>query len=330
MAKALKPQNSRVRGVVFELDRFELAPGHQCQLKGRWFGVRGRRFMRPALTLVGDGRRTRLLADLAHKPWNAEEGEPWQATFEGELEDAELLEAELTVAPDITITLPFPKAGARSAGSKPSRGRAQPPPPDGGRPRARGTADSRDQPRSRGTAAKGRLGSFTRELAEAQAELRQLRSQLARADADKAQAAARLDALLGELQEAVQARDRAEEGLDRIRAELLAAQQALEATRNETQAAYAARDRAHGERDAAVAAWKQAVAERDALQHDNERLQCELAERKTAHGAELVMGHAALTAPGARYPVGRSRAIAVTVLLATLLSLALVIALVIA
>ena len=106
MAKALV---SEVGRVGFELDRFELVGGEACEVQGRWFGVRGRRFMRPALTVVVDGQPTRLLADLAHKPWAAEDGEPWQAVFPCPRSGGDLEEAELTVAPDVTIALPAPQ-----------------------------------------------------------------------------------------------------------------------------------------------------------------------------------------------------------------------------
>src|ERR1700761_1211770 len=105
MAKALV---SEVGRVGFELDRFELVGGEACEVQGRWFGVRGRRFMRPALTVVVDGQPTRLLADLAHKPWAAEDGEPWQAGVPYDQQDGEWVEGELNVAPDITATLPPP------------------------------------------------------------------------------------------------------------------------------------------------------------------------------------------------------------------------------
>ena len=62
---------------------------------------------------------------------------------------------------------------------------------------------------------------------------------------------------------------------------------------------------------------------------DNERLRSELAERKAAHGAALVMRRATAAAPSARYPAGASRAIALTGLLVILVSLALAIGLVI-
>jgi hypothetical protein len=72
---------------------------------GRWFGVRGRRFVRPTLTLLNKGAAVRSLADLEHKPWAAVDGEVWIAAFsvdEG-LDDAR--EIELSVAPDIVVEL---------------------------------------------------------------------------------------------------------------------------------------------------------------------------------------------------------------------------------
>ena len=72
--------------------------------------------MRPALVLSVDGRPTRLLADLADKPWAAEDGRPWTAAFPVRLETGVLLDAELTVAPDLTIKLPAPKRSAASGG----------------------------------------------------------------------------------------------------------------------------------------------------------------------------------------------------------------------
>ena len=62
-------------------------------------------------------------ADLEHKPWAPEEGQLWMAAFSCTFEDATSLEAELNVAPDITITLPPP--GQAAGGAK--RGRRERP-----------------------------------------------------------------------------------------------------------------------------------------------------------------------------------------------------------
>ncbi len=107
MAKALEPAVT-TDDIVFELERFERSEG-RLRLTGRWFGVRGRRFVRPTLTLDLEGERSRALADLDDKPWAAEDGEPWTASFpwpaEGRAEAS-----ELSVAPDIAIQLPAPSS----------------------------------------------------------------------------------------------------------------------------------------------------------------------------------------------------------------------------
>src|SRR5437588_5869698 len=100
MAKTLEPVAGAGR-VLFELDRFELVDD-LYELQGRWFGVRGRRFIRPTLTVVADGQPIRLLADLAHKPWATEDGRPWRAAFPRRSQTGQVLEAELTVAPETT------------------------------------------------------------------------------------------------------------------------------------------------------------------------------------------------------------------------------------
>lgn len=164
--------------VMFELNRFDVGERGRCRLRGRWFGIRGRRFMRPALTLIGEGRRTRLLADLAHKPWTAEDGKTWEAIFEGDLQGVELLEAELTVAPDITITLPVPALVADAAKRPPAR-RRRAEAPRGTRTDRRGVMGQRERPQQADESlSRGRLAGLTRELVEAKNELRQLRRQL--------------------------------------------------------------------------------------------------------------------------------------------------------
>ncbi|HXD64426.1 MAG TPA: hypothetical protein VNV17_07415 [Solirubrobacteraceae bacterium] len=74
-------------------------------MAGRWFGVRGRRFVRPTLTLVHKGAAVRALADLEHKPWAAEDGEVWTAVFSVDKGLDGAREIELSVAPDIVVGL---------------------------------------------------------------------------------------------------------------------------------------------------------------------------------------------------------------------------------
>src|SRR4051794_9748614 len=83
----------------FALESLEVEDD-QLVVRGRWHGVTGRRFVRPALRL--DGRR-RVIASLEHKPWAAEEGEPWIAAFPHSGDD--FASAALEVAPDVTVAL---------------------------------------------------------------------------------------------------------------------------------------------------------------------------------------------------------------------------------
>jgi hypothetical protein len=230
MSKALKPADSRMGGVVFELDRFDLTAESGCLLQGRWFGVRGRRFMRPTLTLIGNLRKIRLLADLEHKPWDPEDGRPWEAVFPGAIEDRDLTAAELTVAPDITIALPVPDGGSRATKGKPASG----------------------------------VETLTRELAEAQREGRRAKRALAAVEAEKARTAQRLDALAAELDDVTRAYEGAQQERDQAAAERAASLRAHEAAIEEGEAARSALERALAERDGAVAAREGAVSERDA------------------------------------------------------------------
>lgn len=94
--------------VAFALTRFEAVDGVRLEVEGTWSGVRGVRFVRPALVVrdgATGGEKT-LLADLEHKPWPAQEGEPWVAAFPwkgGDEPDA--ARTELAVAPSIVVPL---------------------------------------------------------------------------------------------------------------------------------------------------------------------------------------------------------------------------------
>jgi len=94
--------------VTFEVERFEWASDDRLEVVGRWFGLRGHRFLRPTLDVEVSGARRRMLAVLEHKPWAAEEGEKWVAAFAWAGERARLDDAELTVSPDLAVQLPVP------------------------------------------------------------------------------------------------------------------------------------------------------------------------------------------------------------------------------
>src|SRR5688500_16175131 len=86
---------------AFELDRFDVLDG-RVEVRGRWFGVRGRRFVRPTLEI--DGVRP-LLAVLDHKPWATGDGEDWVAAFPWDDAAGPPEGATLAVAPDIAVVV---------------------------------------------------------------------------------------------------------------------------------------------------------------------------------------------------------------------------------
>lgn len=112
----------RTDRVSFELERLAFDDQQRLVVSGRWFGVRGRRFVRPTLTLTmrADGTERRALADIEHKPWAADEGETWFAAFplDIQLKDAEQL--ELSVAPDIAVELQSRVTARKRPASQPA------------------------------------------------------------------------------------------------------------------------------------------------------------------------------------------------------------------
>src|SRR5690349_17873301 len=51
----------------FELERFEWQGEDRLEVRGRWYGVRGHRFMRPTLHVKAGGRRKRMIPVRALK-----------------------------------------------------------------------------------------------------------------------------------------------------------------------------------------------------------------------------------------------------------------------
>ena len=100
----------------FELDRFQWSGEDRLVVEGRWFGVRGRRFVRPVLTVRVAGARRRLLALLEHKPWAADEGTAWIAAFPWDGPRDDVGDAELEVGA-LTVDLP-PPGGAEQPGTR--------------------------------------------------------------------------------------------------------------------------------------------------------------------------------------------------------------------
>src|SRR5581483_8277475 len=107
MAPALETAAAPTAETYFQLDQFEVADDERrLVLKGRWFGVRGRRFVRPTLTFSLAGEPQRLLADMEHKPWAPSDGQDWVAAFPWTSEPGSVADLELGVAPDIAVALP--------------------------------------------------------------------------------------------------------------------------------------------------------------------------------------------------------------------------------
>src|SRR3954469_6477068 len=99
----------------FELERFDFTAADRLEGTGRWFGVRGRRFVRPVGTRRVAGRRRRMISVLDHKPWAADAEGTWIAAFAWRGEHGRITNARLEVAPDVGLDLPAP--GAEAAGA---------------------------------------------------------------------------------------------------------------------------------------------------------------------------------------------------------------------
>src|ERR1700712_3924274 len=89
--------------ITFKVERIAFGESGLLEVSGRWYGVRGRRFRRPTLIYRrrGPDSEQRVLADLEHKPWAAENGGRWTAGFALEIALEDAVEMELAVAPDI-------------------------------------------------------------------------------------------------------------------------------------------------------------------------------------------------------------------------------------
>ena len=216
----------------FELDRFQWSDDDRLELEGRWFGVRGRRFVRPVLTVRVAGGRRRLLAVLEHKPWAADEGAAWIAAFPWEGSHEDVGDAELEVGA-LTVDLP-PPGGAEQPGNRrkaetsapltnladrkpgqPQATKVVAPPEPGGEPVLRAAGESRQQ--------------LERDLASARAELGRTRArheeELRAARAEARAATGRVEALEARAGESEQRAGLLEDEARRLREELQTARE---------------------------------------------------------------------------------------------------------
>jgi hypothetical protein len=255
-----------VPGVTFEVDRFDWTSDDELELVGRWFGLRGHRFLRPTLDVVVAGDRRRMLAVLEHKPWAAEEGEEWVAAFAWRGERAALDDAELTVSPDLAVQLPLPD------GPRPSRSKPAAP-----------TTERRPARRPRTAVLEHELTAALAESARLTEELttaRETHSEAARELRERARVAQEeAKRLAGELEQARERMTAAEaEAGEIVAAAEIQTRREVERLSDERDAAAAARDsavtqaaEARGERDAALKKLAAAESERDALVEARDR-----------------------------------------------------------
>ncbi len=259
--------------VAFHLDRFEQTGDDRLEVAGRWYGVRGLRFVRPALTVQTQEGERNLLALLEHKPWAVEEGEAWVAAFPWQGESPDPDQAELAVAPSVVVALVRDARDAQTSTRPNVRERLQE-----SEARARRLDSEVAWLREEREALIADKKASQEEASRLQAELREAQSatEAALGERDAAQserddALYQRDAAAGERDAAVRGREEIEAARDAAQAEhdaALAARDAalgeLESAQRERAEALAGRDGIVAERDEAVEARQRALAERDA------------------------------------------------------------------
>ena len=287
---------------TFELDRFDWNDG-RLELRGRWSGIRGRRFMRPTLTLHGADGHHRLLAVLDHKPWEPD-GPEWIAAFAWDGEPGSFDEAELSVAPGLDVVLPAPAANGRKKPRK--RGELFEARDLGADPPAVPVAQPRTASELKRASEQPPVERVADEMAARRAEIEGLHERIAQLEAEVSNATSRAeleaaareqaeserdaladerDAVIRERDSALSARDVAESERDLVRRELDAAAGVLsrssDATSAELDAALRERDAIAAERDAALrekAALESAAIRRTARDPRRPRAQAAVAD----------------------------------------------------
>jgi chemotaxis protein histidine kinase CheA len=259
-------------GVTFEVERFEWTTDDRLALVGRWFGLRGHRFLRPTLDVDVAGEHRRMLADLEHKPWAAEDGVEWVAEFRWRGEPAHFEGAELTVSPDLAVNLPAPDNSVAQADAPVSSARLPAQPPRTARLETELAAAAAEVERLTAELAELREAHAASEIESSaqvhtlQRERDEARDRLASTEADRDQSRERLAAVEAErnearerLTEAEVERDQAKERLRTLETDHDEARTRLEAAEAERAAAAEARDEARAERNAWMSRAKAAA-----------------------------------------------------------------------
>jgi hypothetical protein len=230
-------------GVSFEVDQFAWVDG-RLEVTGRWYGIRGRRFLRPTLDVEVDGSPRRMLAVLEHKPWAADDGEEWIAAFDWNGDPVALAVAELAVAPELSVVLPPPTGApakkARRAKATGERLAAAP-------PRAQALEAALAQAQAEAALLRDRLAAEQKAWQQRVEEVEALRDENAvarsAAEAERDEAAAARDAAISEREELISTRDAAVEERDTAVA-------AADAARADAEKTTAERDKAVREKTA--------------------------------------------------------------------------------
>ena len=245
--------------VAFEVERVGWPSPDRLEVVGRWFGVRGRRFIRPTLYVEADGQPRRLLAVLDHKPWTVEDGQEWIAAFAWEGDPVDVAGSELTVGPGIAVELAPP--GERRPGGR--RFARQPRADALGSELAGEREKAQRLSRELHSARADHAAEMARTAQEHEKELERVRAERAGAEQE---AERRAGELRSELDAAGDRAARLETALRNARDELAVAR-AAEASK----AASDEVERLRSERDAARAESAQARGERDAAIRDRDR-----------------------------------------------------------
>ena len=94
--------------MTFEVERFEWAADDRLEVVGRWFGLRGHRFLRPTLDVEVGGRAPAHAGCARAQAMGARGGRGMDRGLQLDRDPAKLDEAELTVSPDLAVQLPLP------------------------------------------------------------------------------------------------------------------------------------------------------------------------------------------------------------------------------
>jgi hypothetical protein len=287
------PEAPTASDVAFDVERFEWTAVDRLEVRGRWTGVRGRRFMRPSLNVnVARGRR-RLIALLEHKPWAADDDNAWVAAFPWEGERGDVGPAVLEVGAGLSVELPAPREPRHVREAAAKLAAAPPPEPTPAPEPERTSEDQHEEALWRAQAAADgarREAAMLREQLTGQrsrAEQRLRDAEAARSVAERERerlrgeltsVRERLEARLDEereesarLREALDDRERELEERDRVLGEREAALARREAVTEERDAARRERDAAMADREAAVRDRDRALGEREALVAERER-----------------------------------------------------------